>query len=92
MKSLYERVSKIIENNNIDELYDALKALLTTENMRILFPRRAVQAVEIYRDLDDEYIVIEFYLTSISVWIKIYRDGYIDKHIYKIFKCDLECG
>ena len=92
MKSLYERVSKIIENNNIDELYNELKALLATENKRILFPRTSIQAVETYRSPDDEYIVVEFYLTSISVWIKIYRDGYIDKHIYKIFKCDLECS
>ena len=89
MKSLYERVSKIIENNNIDELYNELKALLATENKRILFPRNAIQAVEIYQDAD--YIIIQFYLLSVEVWMKIYKDrDYVVTHIYQLTKC--ECG
>jgi hypothetical protein len=91
--SLYERVSKIIASENIDDLYNELEALLASENKRILFPRSAIQAVEIYRSPDDEYIVIEFYLTSISVWIKINRDDdYIETRIFQMFKCDLECS
>jgi hypothetical protein len=91
--SLYERITKVIASENIDDLYNELKALLASENKRILFPRQAVQAVEIYRSPDDEYIVIEFYLTSISVWIKINRDDdYIETRIFQMFKCDLECS
>jgi hypothetical protein len=91
--SLYEKIAKIIENNNIDEIYNELKALLTTENKRILFPRGAIQAVETYRSPDDEYIVVEFYLTSISVWMKIDKyDDRIETRIFQMFKCDLECS
>jgi hypothetical protein len=87
--SLYERVVKIVENNNdnIDELYDELKALLASENKRILFPRGAIQAVEIYQDAD--CIIIQFYLLSVEVWVKIKKD-YVNAQIYPIQKC--ECG
>jgi hypothetical protein len=91
--SIYERITKAIASENIDDLYNELKALLATENKRILFPRQAIQAVEIYRSPDDEYIVVEFYLTSISIWIKIDKyDDRIETRIFQVLKCDVECG
>jgi hypothetical protein len=87
--SLYERITKVIASENIDDLYNELKALLASENgnKRILFPRGAIQAVEIYQDAD--CIIIQFYLQSIEIWVKIKKD-YVNAQIYPIQKC--ECG
>jgi sortase (surface protein transpeptidase) len=90
--SLYEKIAKIIENNNIDELYNELKALLSTENnkkdKKVFFKQQALQAIEVYRD--DDCVIIELYLTSISIWIKIYKDDSTSIYIYPTQRC--ECG
>lgn len=92
--SLYEKIMKTIDMMKniesdaaaIETLYFELKQSLRDRG--IYFMAHDIQAIEIYRD--DEYIVIEFYLNTIEIWIKIYRDGYIDTNIYPIHRC--ECG
>jgi hypothetical protein len=69
----------------IDTLYFELKPLLRVRERGIFFPVHTVQAVRI--DKDENNIIIEIFLETIEIWIKITRE-YVDAHIYPLFQCD----
>ena len=94
MKSLYEEITKAIKKipdqlteEAIGEIFGIIERYLKEEK-RALLSFRAVQAIDIHQS--DDYIIIDIYLVTIEVWVKIYKDGYVDVSVYPIQRC--ECG
>jgi len=93
--SLYERVVKAIESIKsiepeaaIEILYRELTHLLSGKG--IFFPVRKVQVVRV-DDLGD-YVIIEVFLESVEVWVKIRKDGSVDASIYAtLYQCVCDC-
>jgi hypothetical protein len=92
--SLYENVLKTIKSIKAIEpdavaitLYSELKNIIRDQG--VYFRAHDVQAVRVL--IDPDYIIIEFYLQSIEVWIKIRKDrDYADVSIYPLNWC--QCG
>jgi hypothetical protein len=92
--SIYERIMKAIERfpqtlpgESFGEVLSVLERYLRQEK-GLLLSYGAVQAM--YIDQSDDYMVIEIYLRSIEIWIKIYKEGHTDVSIYPLLRC--ECG
>jgi hypothetical protein len=92
--SIYEVISKTIdlmdkiESNAaaIETLYASLKDMLRARG--IYFMAHDIQAIRV--DKSDKDIIIEIFLQSTEIWVKIYKDGGVDASIYPLLKC--ECG
>jgi hypothetical protein len=89
--SLYEKIIKTIDSilsiesdaAAIDTLVFELRPLLRGQG--VFFPIHEVQAVRIDKSNND--IIIEIFLQSIEIWVKIYKDGYVNASIYPILNC-----